>query len=167
MAKVAKRLWKAGVMTWWYDMMTYAMMMGWRGDVMAWWRDDMMTWCHDVSLTWCHDDMTWWRDDTMTWSYILKVGVPGDRVSANFVHFPPKFRLRKQKPSRPHCTNASPSFCRRWFVFNINTSHIDLLFLTNWRWKTRICVIYTFLSHLFLSQFMHFSAKQTPSIHPL
>ena len=103
MAKVAKRLWKAGVMTWWYDMMTYDMMMGWRDDVMAWWRDDMMTWCHDVSLTWCHDDMTWWRDDTMTWSYILKVGVPGDRVSANFVHFPPKFRLGKQKPSRPHC----------------------------------------------------------------
>ena len=142
-------------------------MMGWRGDVMAWWRDDMMTWCHDVSLTWCHDDMTWWRDDTMTWSYILKVGVPGDRVSANFVHFPPKFRLRKQKPSRPHCTNASPSFCRRWFVFNINTSHIDLLFLTNWRWKTRICVIYAFLSHFFvaihaffppnrLRQFIHF-----------
>ena len=87
---------------------------------------------------------------------------PWRPVSANFFHFPPKFRLGKQKPSRPHCTNASPSFCRRWFVFNINTSHIDLLFLTNWRWKTRICVIYTFLSHLFLSQFMHFF-RQTDS----
>ena len=167
MAKVAKRLWKAGVMTWWYDMMTYDMMMGWRDDVMAWWRDDMMTWCHDVSLTWCHDDMTWWRDDTMTWSYILKVGVPGDRVSANFVHFPPKFRLRKQKPSRPHCTNASPSFCRRCFVFNINTSHIDLLFFDNLTLKnTDLCNLRIFVA-FFCCNSCIFSAKQTPPIHPL
>ena len=27
--------------------------------------------------------------------------------SANFFHFPPKFRLRTRKPSRLHCTNAS------------------------------------------------------------
>ena len=167
MAKVAKRLWKAGVMTWWYDMMTYDMMMGWRDDVMAWWRDDMMTWCHDVSLTWCHDDMTWWRDDTMTWSYILKVGVPGDRVSANFVHFPPKFRLGKQKPSRPHCTNASPSFCRRCFVFNINTSHIDLLFFDNLTLKnTDLCNLRIFVA-FFCRNLCIFSAKQTPPIHPL
>ena len=32
--------------------------------------------------------------------------------SANFFHFPPKFRLRTRKPSRLHCTNASPSVCR-------------------------------------------------------
>ena len=159
--------WRDDVMIWHEDIWYDDGMTRWRDGVMTWWHDDMMSWCQLDMMSWWYDMMTWWRDDTMTWSYILKVGVPGDRVSANFVHFPPKFRLRKQKPSRPHCTNASPSFCRRWFVFNINTSHIDLLFLTNWRWKTRICVIYAFLSHFFvaihaffppnrLRQFIHF-----------
>ena len=153
MAKVAKRLWKAGVMTWCYDMMTYDMMMGWRDDVMAWWRDDVMTWWHDVMMSTWHDVMMIWHDDMMTWWH-------NDMIIHSKSWSP-------WRPSRPHCTNASPSFCRRWFVFNINTSHIDLLFLTNWRWKTRICVIYAFLSHFFvaihaffppnrLRQFIHF-----------
>ena len=30
--------------------------------------------------------------------YILKVGISGNRDSANFFHFPPKFRLRTRKP---------------------------------------------------------------------
>ena len=136
MAKVAKRLWKAGVMTWWYDMKTYDMMMGWRGDVMAWWHDDMMSWCQLDMMSWWYDMMTWWHNDMIIHS---KSWSPW-------------------RPSRPHCTNASPSFCRRWFVFNINTSHIDLLFLTNWRWKTRICVIYAFLSHFFCCNLCIFSS---------
>ena len=75
-----------------------------------------------------NDDGWPWRKVTRRapGPYILKVGVSGDRVSANFFHFPPKFRLRTLKPSRIHCTNASPSVCRLCFVFNINTSYIDL-----------------------------------------
>ena len=42
-------------------------------------------------------------------SYILKVGISGIRDSANSFHFLPKFRLRTRKPSRLHCSNASPS----------------------------------------------------------
>ena len=47
---------------------------------------------------------TWWRQ-----SYILKVGVLGDRTPPVFFHFPPKFRLRMRNPlslqwiRRQHC----------------------------------------------------------------
>ena len=89
-------------------------------------------------------------------TYILKVGVSGDRVSANFFHFPPKFRLRTLKPSRLHCTIASPSICRVCFVLNINTSYIDLLYFDNLLLKTPdLCNLRTFVA-IFLSQFTHF-----------
>ena len=89
-------------------------------------------------------------------TYILKVGISGDRVSANFFHFPPKFRLRTRKPSRLHCTIASPSICRVCFVFNINTSYIDLLYFDNLLLKTpNLCNLRTFAA-IFLSHFTHF-----------
>ena len=98
---------------------------------------------------------------------------PWRPVSANFFHFLPKFRLRTRKPSRLHCTNASPSVCRLCFVFNINTSYIDLLYFDNLLLKTPdLCNLRTFVA-IFLSQFTHFFCqflewkKQTPPIYPL
>ena len=106
-------------------------------------------------------------------AYILKVGISGNRDSANFFHFPPKFRLRTRKPSRVHCTIASPSVCRVCFVLNINTSYIDLLYFDNLLLKTPdLCNLRTF-DAIFLSQFTHFfrqfleAKKQTPPIYPL
>ena len=85
-------------------------------------------------------------------TYILKVGISGDRVSANFFHFPPKFRLRTRKPSRLHCTIASPSVCRLCFVFNINTSYIDLLYFDNLLLKTPdLCNLRTFVAIFFVA----------------
>ena len=75
---------------------------------------------------------------------------PWRPVSANFFHFPPKFRLRTQKPSRLHCTNASPSVCRLCFVFNKNTFYIDLLYFDNFLLKTPD------LSQFFLLRFTYF-----------
>ena len=88
--------------------------------------------------------------------------------SANFFHFPPKFRLRTWKPSRLNCTNASPSVCRLCFVFNIPTSYIDLLYFDNLLLKTPdLCNLPTFVA-IFLLQFTHFfrqflEAKKTDS----
>ena len=77
---------------------------------------------------------------------------PWRPVSANFFHFPPKFRLRTWKPSRLHCTNASPSVCRRCFVFNINTSYIDLLYFDNLLLKTPdLCNLLTFVAIFFVA----------------
>ena len=92
-------------------------------------------------------------------TYILKVGISGDRVSANFFHFPPKFRLRTRKPSRQQCTNASPSVCCLCFVFIINISYIDLLYFENLLLKNRICVIYALLSQFFCRNLRTFSAN--------
>ena len=93
---------------------------------------------------------------------------PWRPVSANFFHFPPKFRLRTWKPSRLHCTNASPFVCRLCFVFNIPTSYIDLLYFDNLLLKTPdLCNLPTFVA-IFLLQFTHFfrqflEAKKTDS----
>ena len=87
-------------------------------------------------------------------AYILKVGISGNCVSANFFHFPPKFRLRTQKPARLHGTNASQSVCRLCFVFNINTSYKDLLYFDNLVLKTMDFYFYALLS-IFLSRFTH------------
>ena len=105
-------------------------------------------------------------------SYILKVGISGIRDSANFFHFPPKFRLRTRKLSRLHCTIASPSVCRlccliaalkllqnlysnlssQCFVFNIDTSHIDLLYFDNLLLKTPdLCNLRTFVAIFFVA----------------
>ena len=85
-------------------------------------------------------------------AYILKVGISGIRDSANFFHFPPKFRLRTRKPSRLHCTIASPSVCRVCFVLNINTSYIDLLYFDNLLLKTPdLCNLRTFVAIFFVA----------------
>ena len=95
----------------------------------------------------------------LLFAYILKVGVSGDRVSAHFFHFPPKFRLRTRKPSRLHCTIASPSVCRVCFVFNINTSYIDLLYFDNLLLKTPdLCNLRTFVA-IFCRDLRTFPAK--------
>ena len=84
--------------------------------------------------------------------YILKVGISGIRDSANFFHFPPKFRLRTRKLSRLHCTIASPSILCLVFVFNINTSHIDLLYFDNLLLKTPdLCNLRTFVAIFFVA----------------
>ena len=101
--------------------------------------------------------------------------------SANFFHFPPKFRLRTRKPSRLHCTNASLSVCRGGahtailclvFVFNKNTS--DLLYFDIMLLKTPdLCNLRTFVTIFFLSRFTHIfrqfleAKKQIPPIYPL
>ena len=77
---------------------------------------------------------------------------PWRPVSANFFHFPPKFRLRAWKPSRVNCTNASPSVCRLCFVFNINTFYIDLLYFDNLLLKTPdLCNLRTFVAIFFVA----------------
>ena len=77
---------------------------------------------------------------------------PWRPVSANFFHFPPKFRLRTWKPSRLNCTNASPSVCRLCFVFNIPTSYIDLLYFDNLLLKTPdLCNLRTFVAIFFVA----------------
>ena len=84
--------------------------------------------------------------------YILKVGISGIRDSANFFHFPPKFRLRTRKPSRLHCTNASPSVCCLFFVSNTSTSYIDLLYFDNLLLKTPdLCNLRTFVAIFFVA----------------
>ena len=77
---------------------------------------------------------------------------PWRPVSANFFHFPPKFRLRTWKPTRLNCTNASPSVCRLCFVFNIPTSYIDLLYFDNLLLKTPdLCNLRTFVAIFFVA----------------
>ena len=115
--------------------------------------------------------------------------------SANFFHFPPKFRLRTRKPSRLHCTKQVALYIsgqQQWlcsdqkasgggahtailclvFVFNINTS--DLLYFDIMLLKTPdLCNLRTFVAIFFLSRFTHIfrqfleAKKQTPPIYPL
>ena len=87
------------------------------------------------------------QTQTETQTYILKVGISGIRDSANFSHFPPKFRLRTRKLSRLHCTIASPSVCRVFFIFNINNSYVDLLYFDNLLLKIPdLCNLRTFIA---------------------
>ena len=82
---------------------------------------------------------------------------PWSPVFANFFHFPPKFRLRTRKPSRLHCTIASPSVCRVCFVLNINTSYIDLLYFDNLLLKTPdLCNLRTFVVIFFVAIYAFF-----------
>ena len=77
-----------------------------------WSLDMMMMACHDHILTENMCETSYCGYEWRWYSYILKVGISGIRDSANFFHFPPKFRLRTRKLSRLHCTIASPSVCR-------------------------------------------------------
>ena len=101
---------------------------------------------------------------------------PWRPVSANFFHFPPKFRLRENaKTIKTTLTNASPFVCRLCFVFNINTSYINLFYFENLLLKNPdLCNLSTFVA-IFCRNLRTFPAnfwrqkkeKQTPPNYPL
>ena len=109
-------------------------------------------------------------------TYILKVGISGIRDSANFFHFPPKFRLRTRKLSRLHCTIASPSVCRLCCLIaalKLLQNLYSNLYFDNLLLKTPdLCNLRTFVA-IFLSRFTHFfrrffvTEKQTPQTFSL
>ena len=113
----------------------------------------------------------------MKQSYALLLTTSGAHTSKKleslesglFFHFPPKFRLWTWKPSRLHCTNASPSACllccpiaAHELLPNLysNLSIFCLVHFANIGWNVIICALLLwmvfFAIYAFLSQFTHF-----------